>query len=86
MITVKFPFSQRQQEYGHKPLFLLSPSILTVSCNEHIGEYTLGAAGNVSNNEGGWGIMSHCKPLTAAVYDPLYNQVHLNMFDLQVCF
>ena len=79
MTTVKFPFSQRQPEYGHEALFLLSPSVLTVSCNEYIGEYKLGIGGTAGvPNGGGWGIVSHPKPLTAAVYDSLYDQVISN--------
>ncbi len=78
LITVKFPFSHREQEYDHRPLFILPPSILTVSCNEYIGKYELGKSHSEMDfitNEYDSTITSHTKPLTAAVYDSYYEQV-----------
>ena len=71
-ITVTFPFHGPQPSYGLKPLFLLTPSILTVSCNNHIVEYHLGTLSSFTTK---WSVLSHAQPLTAAVYDSRYDQV-----------
>ena len=71
-VNVKFPFSQRQPEYGPTVLTILPPSTLAITCNEYIGEYRLGTSGSVCSR---WSVVSHLKPLTAAVYDSCFQQV-----------
>lgn len=74
MITIKFPFSLRPHDYDHKVLFLLSPSELTVTSNEHIGQYNI-TLPDTSQRDGRGLIKSHMKPLIGVVYDQRYYQV-----------
>ena len=65
-VSVKFPFTQRQPDFGPSPLLTLplpSPT-LNISCNEYMAKFTL--------NEGTHTLNTHyfesprCKPLSLA--------------------
>ena len=73
--TVKFPFTQRQPDFGPTVLTLLSPSVLSIMCNEYIAVYTIG---NITESSTNWTSLSHHKPLIAAYYESQFQQVLFN--------
>ena len=73
MVTVKFPFSQRQPDFAATVLSLLpSSTALTLTCNEYIAVYRLGLGRSSRNN---LYPTSHSQPVTAALYDSYLHQV-----------
>ena len=73
MVTVKFPFSQRQPDFAATVLSLLpSSTALTLTCNEYIAIYRLGLERSSRNTVCA---TSHSHPMTAALYDSYLHQV-----------
>ena len=76
MVTVKFPFSHRQPDFGTSILCCLpSPgttATLAIACNQNIAKFKLGSS-TQSNRR--WGVVSHQTPVTAVLYDSGFNQV-----------
>jgi len=73
-ITVRFPFTQRLPDYGAKPLYQTSSSIV-VTCNEHIAEYQLGITSDHTHSYNRWSITTQKHPLCAALYSSCFHQV-----------
>ena len=51
-ISVKFPFTQRQPDFGPSPLYILplpSPT-LTICCNEYMAKFTLTTTAGIENH------------------------------------
>ena len=72
-ITVRFPFTQRLPDYGPRPLYLTTSSII-VTCNEHIAEYQLGITDH-GHSQNRWTITTQKYPLCAALYSASFHQV-----------
>lgn len=68
-VNVKFPFSQRQPDFSTTILTLLSPSQLTVMCNEYIAKYSVGSIGNSLNK------CTHSNSVIAGLYESNFNYV-----------
>ena len=72
-ISVRFPFSQRQPDYGPRILAWLAGNSLTVTCNEYLAEYRLGIPAKSADQ---WAVTSHAHPLCSALYNPHFHQVN----------
>lgn len=68
-VNVKFPFSQRQPDFSTTILTLLSPSQLTVMCNEYIAKYSVGSISNSLNK------CTHSNSVIAGLYESNFNYV-----------
>ena len=80
MVTVKFPFSQRQPDFAPTVLSLLpSSTALTITCNEYIAIYRLGLERSSRNT---LYATSHSQPVTTALYDPYLHQVMQIIFGI----
>lgn len=83
-ISIKFPFSQQSPDFGPSPLHSLpsSPlhplsSSLMLMCNAFIAELKLGVASQETAND--MTITSHKHPVTTALYNPHFHQVHTHL-------
>lgn len=72
-VSVKFPFSQRQPDYGPSILSLLPTHTLTITRNEYIAQFNIGVSEGLGTK---LRVTSHQHPVTTALYNPHFHQVN----------
>ncbi|CAI8023726.1 WD repeat-containing protein 49, partial [Geodia barretti] len=73
-VSVKFPFTQRQPDFGPSPLLTLplpSPT-LNISCNEYMARFTLNEAAGLEGEKVDTG---HTHPVCAVFFIPHFDQL-----------